>query len=38
MALMKSKEVPKDAVAIDELEATEYVWNIVSDWDSLSDT
>ncbi|KAJ8721711.1 hypothetical protein PYW07_002486 [Mythimna separata] len=38
MALMKSKDVPEDAVMIDELEATEYVWNIVSDWDSLADT
>ncbi|KAJ8731009.1 hypothetical protein PYW08_002422 [Mythimna loreyi] len=38
MALMKSKDVPEDAVVIDEIEATEYVWNIVSDWDSLSDT
>ncbi|KAM3958481.1 uncharacterized protein ACR2FA_007503 [Aphomia sociella] len=38
MALMKSKEVPKDAVVLDELEATAYVWNLISNWDSLSDT
>ncbi|KAH9632800.1 hypothetical protein HF086_012625 [Spodoptera exigua] len=38
MALMKSKDIPEGAVALDELEATEYVWNIVSDWESFSDT
>lgn len=38
MALQKSKTVPKDAVELDELQATEYVWNLVSDWESLSDT
>lgn len=38
MALMKSKDIPEDAVTLDEMEATEYVWNIVSDWESISDT
>ncbi|XP_026732778.1 uncharacterized protein LOC113497427 [Trichoplusia ni] len=38
MALQKSKTIPKDAVELDELQATEYVWNLVSDWESLSDT
>ncbi|XP_023940581.2 uncharacterized protein LOC112047639 [Bicyclus anynana] len=37
MALMKSGEIPKDAVVLNELDATLYIWNIVSDWDSLSD-
>ncbi|KAI5632366.1 hypothetical protein NE865_14124 [Phthorimaea operculella] len=38
MALMKAKEVPKDAVVMDELEATSYVWDIVTNWENTSDT
>ncbi|KAJ2949927.1 hypothetical protein O0L34_g11249 [Tuta absoluta] len=38
MALMKAKEVPKDAVVMDELEATSYVWDIVTNWETTSDT
>lgn len=38
MALMKAKEVPKDAVELDEFEATKYVWDIVTEWESSSDT
>uniref|UniRef100_A0A2A4JG62 Transmembrane protein 126A n=1 Tax=Heliothis virescens TaxID=7102 RepID=A0A2A4JG62_HELVI len=38
MALMKAKEIPEDGVALDELEATEYVWNLVFDWETTSDT
>ncbi|KAI8422176.1 hypothetical protein MSG28_006084 [Choristoneura fumiferana] len=38
MALKQSREVPKDAVVLDEIEATNYVWEVVSNWDSLSDT
>ncbi|XP_075974176.1 transmembrane protein 126 [Anticarsia gemmatalis] len=37
MALYKGKEVPKDAVILDELEATQYIWNVVSDWENQSD-
>ncbi|XP_047019026.1 uncharacterized protein LOC124629591 [Helicoverpa zea] len=38
MALMKAKDIPEGGVALDELEATEYVWNLVFDWESSSDT
>ncbi|CAH0581100.1 unnamed protein product [Chrysodeixis includens] len=38
MALQKSQKVPKDAVELDELQATEYVWDLVTDWKPISDT
>ncbi|XP_059051427.1 uncharacterized protein LOC131846196 [Achroia grisella] len=37
MALMKSKDVPKDAVVLNEEEAISYVWDLISNWDSISD-
>lgn len=38
MALMKSSQIPKDAVILDEGEATSYIWKTVMNWESLSDT
>lgn len=38
MALMKSAEIPKDAVELSEIEATGYIWEIISEWETLSDT
>lgn len=38
MALMKAKDVPKDAVVMDEVEASTYAWELVGNWGSLSDT
>ncbi|XP_049868091.1 uncharacterized protein LOC126368229 [Pectinophora gossypiella] len=39
MALMRSsKEVPEDAVILDELEATSYMWDLVTDWANPKDT
>lgn len=38
MALKQSREMPKDAVVLDEVEATNYIWELVYDWESLSDT
>ncbi|KOB75713.1 Uncharacterized protein OBRU01_07022 [Operophtera brumata] len=38
MALMKSTVVPDDAVSMTEMEATKYVWDLVGEWNSLSDT
>lgn len=37
MALMKGKDIPKDAVVLDEQAATEYIWNLVNDWQPSSD-
>ncbi|CAK1549262.1 unnamed protein product [Leptosia nina] len=37
MALMRSSEIPKDAIVVDELEASEYMWDIVYNWKDLSD-
>ncbi|XP_026752500.2 uncharacterized protein LOC113512782 [Galleria mellonella] len=37
MALMKSKEIPEDAVVLDEVEATTYIWDLVDKWNSISD-
>ncbi|XP_037298087.1 LOW QUALITY PROTEIN: transmembrane protein 126A-like [Manduca sexta] len=37
MALMKSKEIPKGAVVIDEFEATVYAWDLVNNWKSVKD-
>ncbi|CAK1601356.1 unnamed protein product [Parnassius mnemosyne] len=38
MALMKSDQVPEDAVALSEIEATTYMWDLVNNWESLSET
>lgn len=38
MSLMKSSQIPKDAVVLSENEATTYIWELVNDWESLSDT
>ncbi|CAH4037644.1 uncharacterized protein LOC123720097 [Pieris brassicae] len=37
MALMRSSEIPKDAVVLNENEASSYIWEIVYDWKNLSD-
>ncbi|CAB3223985.1 unnamed protein product [Arctia plantaginis] len=37
MALYRGKEIPEDAVVLDELEATKYIWNVVSDWEHTAD-
>ncbi|XP_050669816.1 uncharacterized protein LOC126968748 [Leptidea sinapis] len=37
MALMKSSQIPEDAVVLTEHEATEYVWSIVYNWEPVSD-
>ncbi|CAH2236706.1 uncharacterized protein LOC120627751 [Pararge aegeria] len=37
MALRKSSEIPKDAVVLNEIEATGYIWEIVNQWESPSD-
>lgn len=37
MALMKAKTIPKDAVTLDELEATNYAWDIVNNWNNKLD-
>ncbi|XP_045768611.1 uncharacterized protein LOC123869660 [Maniola jurtina] len=37
MALMKSSKIPKDAVILDEMEAAGYIWNMIADWEPLSD-
>ncbi|CAG9785396.1 unnamed protein product [Diatraea saccharalis] len=37
MALMKSKEIPKDAVRLDEEEAIKYAWEFVGEWKPVSD-
>ncbi|CAH2107976.1 unnamed protein product [Euphydryas editha] len=38
MALMKGSQIPKDAVVLDENEATGYIWDVVSKWDSWTET
>nr|XP_053612524.1 uncharacterized protein LOC128676441 isoform X2 [Plodia interpunctella] len=38
MALMRSKEIPEDAVVLDEVDAVSYAWEVVSNWESISDT
>ncbi|XP_014364855.2 uncharacterized protein LOC106715959 [Papilio machaon] len=38
MALIKSKDIPEDAVVLTEIEATTYIWDIVSNWKTFSDT
>ncbi|XP_013142537.1 PREDICTED: uncharacterized protein LOC106106500 [Papilio polytes] len=38
MALVKSKHIPEDAVVLSEMEATSYIWDIVNDWETFSDT
>ncbi|KPI96877.1 PREDICTED: uncharacterized protein LOC106124278 [Papilio xuthus] len=38
MALIKSKDIPEDAVVLSEIEATTYIWDIVSNWNTFSDT
>lgn len=38
MALMKGSQIPKDAVVLNEIEATGYIWDVVSKWDSLKET
>lgn len=40
MALMRTKStaVPDDGVVMDEMEATTYVWDLVGNWKSMSDT
>lgn len=34
---MRSSEIPKDAVVVNEIEASEYIWEIVYDWKNISD-
>ncbi|XP_068632822.1 transmembrane protein 126A [Battus philenor] len=38
MALIKSSQIPKDAVVLTEVEAASYIWDVVNNWESLSDT
>ncbi|CAH2075955.1 unnamed protein product, partial [Iphiclides podalirius] len=38
MALMKSSQIPKDAVVLTEVEAVTYIWEVVDEWNSSSDT
>ncbi|XP_045447614.1 uncharacterized protein LOC123655916 [Melitaea cinxia] len=38
MALMKGSQIPKDAVVLNEIEATGYIWDVISKWDSLKET
>lgn len=38
MALMKSSNIPKDAVILDETEAIGYIWDVISKWDPWTDT
>ncbi|KAG7306307.1 hypothetical protein JYU34_008912 [Plutella xylostella] len=38
MALVKSTNVPKDAVVVDEFEAASYAWDLISEWEPASDT
>ncbi|XP_026315832.1 uncharacterized protein LOC113227168 [Hyposmocoma kahamanoa] len=40
MALMRSKSnaIPEDGIVMDEMEATTYVWELVTNWETTSDT
>lgn len=40
MALMKStsRSIPEDGIVMTEMEATTYVWDLVSNWESTSET
>lgn len=38
MALMKSKDIPEDAVEMTEVEASFYVWDLIEKWKPSSDT
>ncbi|XP_028167878.1 uncharacterized protein LOC114358183 [Ostrinia furnacalis] len=38
MAVMRSANIPDDAVLLDEMEATKHAWEFVTNWETPSDT